>query len=159
MARANLSEGFSGWGGFSDAQDEFAAHPSLLGALKGIAGAGQRVGVFDEHFERAGVDQVADLGELRALGFDEHKGVADARVGDAFALGGDGDEAAAGLERGPRSLQGFAADGVEDDIDVTGDFFKARGAVIDDDAGAEVADEGKVAGGGGGEDAGAAPPG
>ena len=76
----------------------------------------------DDWFQLACLDEFGDFDELLLIGLDDEECVFPAFVGGGFGFfaGGDGDDAAAGFDDAEGTLEGFAADAIEDDVDVAG---------------------------------------
>src|SRR5580698_1622437 len=142
----------------NDGEDYFAIDVAGGDVLPGLGGGAERVGFGDVGLELAGFDEGCEPleGFAGAVGRKE-EGVDAVLLGIGRRWGlRDGDEVAAGLENGVGALLDFAADGVENGIDVGGGGFEGGGLVVEDLIGAIAAQAVETGGGAGSYDARAA---
>src|SRR5260221_730972 len=121
---------YSNGDSFGHAQGDLPAPETAPCARVGDSRCNQWKNCPYKNLEFAGVNQVGDLRQLRAIGANGHDGIAGALVRDARALGCDGDHPAALRQHTPRALQRFTADAVEHHVHVLDDFFKSCRPVI-----------------------------
>jgi hypothetical protein len=108
-----------------------SAAPFFDRASVGLGGPVKRKNRIDFRAEIARVEHSADPGELFAIGLHNEKTLFCSLVDRRLAIRSDGNHSPARLEHAPGSPQGFAADGVEHDIDFRDLLFEWHGAIID----------------------------
>src|SRR5258707_1164062 len=86
---------YSNGDSFGHAQRDLPVPVAVLRACVSKSRCGQRKDCPDEDLEFTSVNQTRDLSQLRAIGANEHEGIAGASVRDGRALGCDGNHPAA----------------------------------------------------------------
>src|ERR1700684_3251515 len=130
--------------GGGDFDGDFAAALAVL--ERAVVGGGYicdwNNGV-DDGLQFARVDEFGDFEELLLIWLDDEERLFSALVVQRFSFRtrGNGDYVAAELEHAKRALERFAADTVENDVDISRDVFKALRGVVDELVGTQLFDE------------------
>src|SRR3954447_15170848 len=128
-------------GSLPDANDDLSPRVFSQTELVGLPGLGERERALDDDPEPAGLDELCELDQLRAIRGDDEESAARISVRDRARRWRDRDDPHVVRKKRPRARGDLTTDGIDDQVN--GRHRRGEGTVltIDHDVGAEVSRE------------------